>query len=181
MIRLESRPANVEGEGAVKQRELVKNALRMRPDRIILGEVRGAEALDMLQAMNTGHEGSLTTVHANSARDALSRIETLVLLSGVELSQRSIREQIGAAFDLVIQVKRLSDGRRRVVSISEVTGVQEGVISMQDIFEFKQTGSQEDGSFGGHHRACGIRPAKANRFAEQGIELPVELFKEDAI
>jgi pilus assembly protein CpaF len=181
VIRLESRPANVEGEGAVKQRELVKNALRMRPDRIILGEVRGAEALDMLQAMNTGHEGSLTTVHANSARDALSRIETLVLLSGVELSQRSIREQIGAAFDLVVQVKRLSDGRRRVVSISEVTGVQEGVISMQDIFEFKQTGSQEDGSFGGHHRSCGIRPAKANRFAEQGIELPVELFKEDAI
>ncbi|HMW92329.1 MAG TPA: CpaF family protein [Candidatus Obscuribacter sp.] len=175
VIRLESRPANLEGEGAVKQRELVKNALRMRPDRIIVGEVRGAEALDMLQAMNTGHEGSLTTVHANSARDALARIETLVLLSGVELSQRSIREQIGSAFDLVVQVKRLSDGKRRVVSISEVTGVQEGVISMQDLFEFKAT-MNDKGELTGHHRACGIRPAKSQRFVEYGIELPVALF-----
>jgi len=125
--------------------------------------------------MNTGHEGSLTTVHANSARDALARIETLVLLSGVELSQRSIREQIGSAFDLVVQVKRLSDGKRRVVSISEVTGVQEGVISMQDLFEFKAT-MNDKGELTGHHRACGIRPAKSQRFVEYGIELPVALF-----
>jgi pilus assembly protein CpaF len=178
VVRLESRPANVEGEGAVGQRELVKNALRMRPDRIIVGEVRGPEALDMLQAMNTGHEGSLTTVHANSPRDALSRIETLVLLSGVELSQRSIREQIGSAFDLVVQVKRLSDGGRRVVSIAEVTGVQEGVVSMQELFEFRQTGAFENGSLTGYHTACGIRPAKAHRFAEQGLELPSGWFLE---
>jgi pilus assembly protein CpaF len=176
VIRLESRPANLEGEGAVRQRELVKNALRMRPDRIIVGEVRGAEALDMLQAMNTGHEGSLTTVHANTARDALARIETLVLLSGVDLSQRSIREQIGAAFDLVVQVKRLSDGKRRVVSISEITGVQEGVIAMQDLYEFKAT-LKEGGELTGRHQACGIRPAKSLRFQEMGVELPTELFQ----
>lgn len=175
VIRLESRPANVEGEGAVGQRELVKNALRMRPDRIIVGEVRGAEALDMLQAMNTGHEGSLTTVHANSPRDALSRIETLVLLSGVELSQRSIREQIGSAFDLVVQVKRLADGGRRVVSIAEVTGVQEGVVSMQEIFEFRQSGLDDAGNLAGKHVSCGIRPA-SNRFAEHGLELPAKWF-----
>lgn len=178
VIRLESRPANTEGSGSVGQRELVKNALRMRPDRIVVGEVRGPEALDMLQAMNTGHEGSLTTVHANTARDALSRIETLTLLSGVELSQRSIREQIGSAFDLVVQVKRLSDGSRRVVSISEVTGVQEGVISMQDLFEFRQVGAGADGTSIGHHRACGIRPAKADRFYEHGLSLPAKWFEE---
>jgi pilus assembly protein CpaF len=178
VIRLESRPANTEGSGSVGQRELVKNALRMRPDRIVVGEVRGPEALDMLQAMNTGHEGSLTTVHANTARDALSRIETLTLLSGVELSQRSIREQIGSAFDLVVQVKRLSDGSRRVVSIAEVTGVQEGVISMQDLFEFRQTGAGADGTSIGHHRACGIRPAKADRFYEHGLSLPAKWFEE---
>lgn len=176
VIRLESRPANVEGLGAVQQRELVKNALRMRPDRIIVGEVRGPEALDMLQAMNTGHEGSLTTVHANSPRDALSRLETLVLLSGVELSQRSIREQIGSAFDLVVQIKRVSDGSRRVVSISEVTGVQEGVISMQEIFAFRQTGTDDEGKVMGRHSACGIRPYVEQRFLEAGIELPSALF-----
>ncbi|HEY9732764.1 MAG TPA: CpaF family protein [Drouetiella sp.] len=176
VIRLESRPANVEGQGAVSQRELVKNALRMRPDRIIVGEVRGPEALDMLQAMNTGHEGSLTTVHANSSRDALSRLETLVLLGGVELSQRSIREQIGSAFDLVVQIKRLLDGTRRVVSITEVTGVQEGVISLQDIFEFDQTGIDSDGKVLGSHRACGIRPLVEHKFIEKGIELPADIF-----
>ncbi len=176
VIRLESRPANIEGQGSVSQRELVKNALRMRPDRIIVGEVRGPEALDMLQAMNTGHEGSLTTVHANTSRDALSRLETLVLLGGVELSQRSIREQIGSAFDLVVQIKRLIDGTRRVVSITEVTGVQEGVISLQDIFEFEQTGLDPDGKVLGKHRACGIRPLFENKFVEAGIHLPVEIF-----
>lgn len=176
VIRLESRPANIEGQGSITQRELVKNALRMRPDRIVVGEVRGPEALDMLQAMNTGHEGSLTTVHANSSRDALSRLETLVLLGGVELSQRSIREQIGSAFDLVVQIKRLLDGTRRVVSITEVTGVQEGVISLQDIFEFEQTGIDADGKVLGAHRACGIRPLVEHKFAEAGIELPLEIF-----
>jgi pilus assembly protein CpaF len=177
VIRLESRPANIEGQGAVTQRELVKNALRMRPDRIVVGEVRGPEALDMLQAMNTGHEGSLTTVHANSPRDALSRLETLVLLAGVELSQRSIREQIGSAFDLIVQIKRLSDGTRRVVSITEVTGVQEGVISLQEIFDFRQTGTDEKGRVVGGHVACGIRPTVETKFKESGIELPTALFE----
>ncbi len=176
VVRLESRPANIEGQGVVTQRELVKNALRMRPDRIIVGEVRGAEALDMLQAMNTGHDGSLTTVHANSSRDAFSRIETLVLLGGVELSQRSIREQIASAFDLVVQVRRLSDGTRRVVSVTEVTGIQEGVISMQDLFVFKQTGTESNGKAAGAHESCGIRPQCEYKFKELGVELPNELF-----
>lgn len=180
VIRLESRPANIEGRGAVNQRELVKNALRMRPDRIVVGEVRGAEALDMLQAMNTGHEGSLTTVHANSARDALSRIETLVLLAGVELSQRSIREQIGSAFDLIIQIKRLPDGTRRVVSVVEVTGVQDGLISLQELYTFKH--SETDASsqkISGRHVPCGLRPSCQEKFKEAGIELPVSLFQSD--
>jgi pilus assembly protein CpaF len=177
VVRLESRPANIEGQGAVSQRDLVKNALRMRPDRIIVGEVRGAEALDMLQAMNTGHEGSLTTVHANSPRDALSRIETLVLLAGIDLSQRSIREQIGSAFDLIVQIKRLQDGTRRVVSIAEVTGVQEGVISTQDLFEFRQEGIDAGRRVVGAHIACGLRPYHEVKFMEAGIPLPCEWFK----
>ncbi len=176
VIRLESRPANIEGQGAVSQRELVKNALRMRPDRIVVGEVRGAEALDMLQAMNTGHEGSLTTVHANSARDALSRLETLVLLGGVDLSQRSIREQMGSAFDLIVQIKRLSDGTRRIVSITEVTGVQEDVVSLQDIFEYKQSGTNADGKVEGRHVACGIRPFAEAKLNEAGLYLDSSLF-----
>jgi pilus assembly protein CpaF len=176
VVRLESRPSNIEGQGAVSQRELVKNALRMRPDRIVVGEVRGAEALDMLQAMNTGHEGSLTTVHSNSARDALSRIETLVLMAGIDLSQRSIREQIGSAFDLVVQIKRLSDGTRRVCSISEITGVQDGVISMQELFEFKQDGLDSDKKVRGTHVGCGVRPYKENKFKAAGIELRPEIF-----
>jgi len=176
VVRLESRPSNIEGRGSVIQRELVKNALRMRPDRIIVGEVRGAEALDMLQAMNTGHEGSLTTVHANSARDALSRIETLVLLAGIDLSQRSIREQIGSAFDLVVQIKRLQDGTRRIVSIAEITGVQEGVISMQDLFEFRQEGLDANKKVLGEHTACGLRPYHETKFKEASIELSADLF-----
>ncbi len=176
VVRLESRPSNIEGLGSVTQRDLVKNALRMRPDRIIVGEVRGPEALDMLQAMNTGHEGSLTTVHANSPRDALSRIETLVLLSGIELSQRSIREQIGSAFDLIVQIKRLRDGTRRLVSISEITGVQEGVISMQELFEFHQEGIDAHGSVIGSFAASGLRPYKELKFKEAGIDLSPELF-----
>ncbi len=181
VVRLESRPANIEGQGAIGQRELVKNALRMRPDRIIVGEVRGAEALDMLQAMNTGHEGSLTTIHANTARDAISRLETLVLLSGVELSQRSIREQIGSAFNLVIQIKRLSSGKRKVVSVSEVTGVQEGVVSMQELFIFKQSGVDAAGEIEGEFQACGIRPASEQKFKEAGIELPSRLFSPNSM
>ncbi len=176
VVRLESRPSNIEGRGSVTQRELVKNALRMRPDRIIVGEVRGAEALDMLQAMNTGHEGSLTTVHANSPRDSLSRIETLVLLAGIDLSQRSIREQIGSAFDLVIQIKRMQDGTRRVTNITEVTGVQEGVIMMQDLFEFQQEGLDSSKKVLGQHRACGLRPYHETKFREAGIDLPLSLF-----
>jgi pilus assembly protein CpaF len=179
VIRLESRPANIEGQGSVSQRDLVKNALRMRPDRIVVGEVRGPEALDMLQAMNTGHEGSLTTVHANSPRDALSRLETLVLLAGVELSQRSIREQIASAFDLVVQIKRLSDGVRKVVSITEITGIQEGVISMQEIFDYQQVSTESDGTVIGRHVACGIRPFVEHKFKEAGIELEQALFMVD--
>ncbi|HEY9788665.1 MAG TPA: CpaF/VirB11 family protein, partial [Candidatus Obscuribacterales bacterium] len=147
-----------------------------RPDRIVVGEVRGAEALDMLQAMNTGHEGSLTTVHANSPRDAMSRLETLVLLAGVDLSQRSIREQIASAFNLVVQIRRLSDGTRKVVNIAEITGVQEGVISMQDIFEYRQDGIDSKGNVLGKHVQCGIRPLVETKFKEAGIELPRELF-----
>jgi pilus assembly protein CpaF len=177
IVRLESRPSNIEGQGSVTQRELVKNALRMRPDRIIVGEVRGAEALDMLQAMNTGHEGSLTTVHANSPRDALSRIETLVLLAGIDLSQRSIREQIGSAFDLVVQIKRLQDGTRRVVSICEITGVEDGVISMQELFEFRQDGLDGNKRVIGEHRGCSLRPYHETRFREASIELRPDLFE----
>lgn len=182
VLRLESRPANIEGRGAVSQRELVKNALRMRPDRIVVGEVRGPEALDMLQAMNTGHEGSLTTIHANSARDAVSRLETLVLLGGVELTQRSIREQIGAAFDLIVQVKRLSDGTRRVVSVTEVTGVAEGVISMQELFDFRQRSTDaSSGKITGEHVTCGIRPLVEHKFQEAGIALPTSLFTSEEL
>jgi pilus assembly protein CpaF len=176
VLRLESRPANIEGQGQVSQRELVKNALRMRPDRIVVGEVRGAEALDMLQAMNTGHEGSLTTVHANSPRDALSRIETLVLLAGVELSQRSIREQIASAFDLLVQIKRLSDGTRRVVSVTEVTGVQEGVISLQELFTFKTESIEDGGKVVGAHVACGLRPQFEQKIKDAGFHLTTEMF-----
>jgi pilus assembly protein CpaF len=177
VVRLETRPANIEGHGAVSQRDLVKNALRMRPDRIVVGEVRGAEALDMLQAMNTGHEGSLTTVHANTTRDALSRVETLVLLAGIDLSQRSIREQIGSAFDLVVQIKRCQDGIRRVVSVSEVLGVTDGVIGMQELFEFRQDGLDGSKNVIGKHVSCGLRPYHETKFKEASIELPNYLFE----
>ncbi len=179
VVRLESRPSNIEGRGSVSQRDLVKNALRMRPDRIVVGEVRGAEALDMLQAMNTGHEGSLTTVHANSPRDALSRLETLVLLAGIDLSQRSIREQIGSAFDLVVQIKRLQDGKRSVVSIAEITGMQDGIISMQDLFEFRQSGLDSCKKVLGQHVALGLRPYHEGKFKEASIELRADLFSPD--
>jgi len=175
-VRLETRTANVEGKGTVDQRLLVINALRMRPDRIIMGECRGAEAIDMLQAMNTGHDGSLTTLHANTPRDALARLETMISMAGLSLPEKGMRQQIAAAIDLVIQVGRLSDGRRKVMSISEINGMEGEVITMQDIFVFDQEGVHADGSVVGSFRATGIRPQFTDRLRAHGIELPPSLF-----
>jgi len=171
VVRLESRPANIEGRGAVTIRDLVKNALRMRPDRIVVGECRGGEALDMLQAMNTGHDGSLTTVHANSPRDSIARLETLVMFAGIELPSRAIREQIVAAIDLIVQLNRLSDGSRRIVQITEVSGMEGDTVTMQDIFSFKQSGIGPDGKVNGSFNATGFRPKFAEAFKAKGIEL----------
>jgi pilus assembly protein CpaF len=176
VVRLETRPANIEGQGAVSQRELVKNALRMRPDRIVVGEVRSAEVLDMLQAMNTGHDGSLSTVHANSTRDALSRIETMVLMSGFSLPVRAMRDYIASALDLVIHVSRLSDGTRKVVRVTEIVGMEEDVVTTQDIFTFDQQGIDADGRVVGFHRATGVRPKFTERLARAGIHLGSEVF-----
>jgi pilus assembly protein CpaF len=176
VVRLETRPANIEGQGAVSQRELVRNALRMRPDRIVVGEVRGAEVLDMLQAMNTGHDGSLSTVHANSTRDALSRIETMVLMSGLSLPVRAMRDYIASALDLVIHVSRLSDGTRKVVRVTEIVGMEEDVVTTQDIFTFDQQGIDADGRVVGFHRATGVRPKFTERLARSGIHLGSEVF-----
>jgi pilus assembly protein CpaF len=175
VVRLETRPPNIEGLGAVRQRHLVINALRMRPDRIIVGEVRGEEAFDMLQAMNTGHEGSLTTVHANSPRDALSRVENMISMADMNLPERAMRQQIASAMDVVVQVSRLSDGRRRVVSISEVTGMEGDVISMQEIFVFEKHGL-ENGNVKGVFRATGIRPKFTDRLTAAGERLRPSLF-----
>lgn len=175
VIRLEARPANVEGQGQVSIRQLVVNALRMRPDRIVIGECRGGEALDMLQAMNTGHDGSLTTIHSNSARDTLARVETMVLMAGMELPLRAIREQIAAAFDLVVHLERLSDGSRRVVQISEVQGLEGDIIAMQDIFRFVQTG-YENGKVQGYFTATGIRPKFMEKLESHGLKAPPNLF-----
>ncbi len=177
VVRLESRPPNIEGKGEVRIRDLVRNALRMRPDRIVVGEVRGAEALDMLQAMNTGHEGSLSTVHANSPRDAISRLETMVLMAGVELPVRAIREQISSALDVIIQLGRLRDGSRRITHISEVVGMEGQVVTLQDIFEFDfSAGLDEDGRFRGQVRPTGIRPAFGEHLKDVGIHLPAGIF-----
>ena len=175
-VRLETRTANIEGRGQVDQRLLVINALRMRPDRIIMGECRGAEAIDMLQAMNTGHDGSLTTLHANTPRDALARLETMISMAGLNLPEKGMRQQIAAAIDLVIQVGRLSDGRRKVMSVSEINGMEGEVITMQDIFVFDQEGVQADGQVIGKFRATGIRPQFTDRLRAHGIELPPSLF-----
>jgi pilus assembly protein CpaF len=177
VARLETRPPNIEGRGEVTQRDLVKNALRMRPDRIIVGEVRAGEAFDMLQAMNTGHDGSMTTVHANSPRDALSRVEQMIGMSGIDISSSSSRAQIASAINLVIQVGRLADGRRKVLSLSELTGMEGETISMQEIFRFKQTGRSDAGDVLGHFEATGIRPKFISTAADQGIEIPAELFR----
>ena len=171
VVRLETRPPNTEGVGAILQRDLVRNALRMRPDRIIVGEVRGAEAFDMLQAMNTGHDGSMTTIHANTARDALSRVEQAVLMGGQELPHSAIRSQIASAVHFVIQLNRLSDGRRRVTSISEITGMEGEAITMQDIFVFKKSGKDEQGRVLGQFTPTGIRPMAAAQLAAAGIDV----------
>jgi pilus assembly protein CpaF len=177
VLTLESRPANIEGKGAVTIRDLVRNTLRMRPDRIVVGEVRGAEALDMLQAMNTGHDGSLTTVHSNSPRDTLSRIETMVLMAGFDLPVRAIREQISAAVDLIIHVSRLKDGTRRVTHVTEVEGMEGDIITLQDLFLFDYgMGVDEDGVYRGRLKATGIRPTFSEDLENQGIRLPADLF-----
>ncbi len=177
VLTLESRPANIEGKGAVAIRDLVRNTLRMRPDRIVVGEVRGAEALDMLQAMNTGHDGSLTTVHSNGPRDTLSRIETMVLMAGFDLPVRAIREQIAAAVDLIIHVSRLKDGTRRVTHVTEVEGMEGEIITLQDIFLFDfGMGVDEEGIFKGRLKATGIRPTFSQDLENQGIRLPADLF-----
>ena len=178
VVRLEARPPNIEGKGAVPIRDLVKNCLRMRPDRIIVGECRGGEALDMLQAMNTGHDGSLTTVHANSPRDVISRLETMVLMSGMELPSRAIREQIASAVDIIIHESRLSDGSRKVTAITEVTGLEGEQIVMQDIFAFKQTGVDEHGRILGHMRPTGAIPTWIDQLRSRGIEPDMTMFQE---
>jgi pilus assembly protein CpaF len=177
VARLETRPPNIEGRGEVTQRDLVKNALRMRPDRIIVGEVRAGEAFDMLQAMNTGHDGSMTTIHANTPRDALSRVEQMIGMSGIDISATSARAQIASAINVVIQIGRQSDGRRRLLSLSEITGMEGQTIMMQEIFRFKQTGRNEAGDVLGHFEATGIRPKFLQQATEHGIEMPADLFR----
>jgi len=177
VVRLECRPANVEGSGAIKQRQLVINSLRMRPDRIIIGEVRGEEALDMLQAMNTGHDGSLTTVHANSPRDAIARLETMALMANLNLPEKAIRQQIASAISIVVQIARLSDGTRRVTQLTEITGMDEDVVSMQDIFVFEKQGVAENGHVIGTFAATGIRPRIAEKLKTSGISVPAALFE----
>ena len=177
VVRLETRPANIEGKGAVRQRELVVNALRMRPNRIIVGEVRGEEALDMLKAMNTGHDGSLTTVHANSPRDALYRLDSMVAMANLNIPDKAIRQQVASAIELIVQIARQSDGTRKVTAISEITGMEREVITLQDIFVFEKTGIGEDGRVIGKFRATGLRPKCCERLAAAGIHLPASMFE----
>ncbi|HKO44714.1 MAG TPA: CpaF family protein [Pyrinomonadaceae bacterium] len=172
VVRLETRPPNIEGRGEVAQRDLVRNALRMRPDRIVIGEVRGGETIDMLQAMNTGHDGSLTTIHANTPRDSLSRLETMIQMTGMRLSDRAMRQQIASAINMVIQVARLTDGSRRVTSISEITGMEGEMITMQEIIQFERTGVDPTGKVIGRFRTTGIRPRFAERLKQYGMQLP---------
>jgi pilus assembly protein CpaF len=176
-VRLETRPPNIEGQGAVRQRQLVVNALRMRPDRIIVGEVRGEEALDMLQAMNTGHDGSLTTIHANSPRDALYRLDTMVAMANLNIPERAIRQQVASAVDLIVQVTRMADGTRKVSAISEIAGMEQDVITMQDIFLFERTGLTREGRVTGRFRATGVRPKCAERLSSMGQPLPATMFE----
>ncbi|WP_217474556.1 CpaF family protein [Stutzerimonas stutzeri] len=179
VVRLETRPANIEGRGEVNQRELVRNSLRMRPDRIVIGEVRGPEALDMLAAMNTGHDGSITTIHANTARDALGRIENMVAMSGATFPVKSMRQQIASAIDVVIQLERQEDGKRRLVSVQEINGMEGEVVTMTEIFAFERRGLDEHGAVLGDYRPTGMVPAFRDVLAKRGIELPLELFRPD--
>jgi pilus assembly protein CpaF len=178
VVRLETRPPNIEGKGEVTQRDLVRNSLRMRPDRIVIGEVRGGEAIDMLQAMNTGHDGSLTTVHANTPRDALARLETMIQMTGMRLSDRAMRQQVASAINLVVQAARLSDGSRRVMSISEITGMEGETITMQEIFMYERTGVDKEGMVVGRFKPTGIRPRFAERLKACGLQLPRVFFEE---
>jgi pilus assembly protein CpaF len=177
VIRLEARPPNVEGKGAVEIRDLVRNSLRMRPDRIVVGECRGGEALDMLQAMNTGHEGSMSTVHANSPYDALNRLETMVLMAGTDLPSRAIQKQIASAIDIIVQAERLRGGTRKIVSIAEITGIEDGEPRFQELFQFKQTGVDDEGRATGYHDACGNRSVHLQHFEERGEHLSVAMFE----
>jgi pilus assembly protein CpaF len=177
VVRLETRPANIEGKGAVRQRDLVVNALRMRPDRIVIGEVRSEEALDMLQAMNTGHDGSLTTIHANSPRDALHRLDTMVAMANLNIPEKAIRQQTASAVNLIVQASRMLDGTRKVTAISELTGMEGDVITMQDIFVFERMGITQDGRVRGRFRATGIRPKCTERLAASGVQLPMNMFE----
>jgi pilus assembly protein CpaF len=176
VVRLETRPPNIEGKGAVRQRQLVINALRMRPDRIVVGEVRGEEAIDMLQAMNTGHEGSLTTVHANSPRDALSRIETMVSMANLNLPDKAARQQLASAVHVIIQISRLPDGTRRITNISEITGMEGPIITMQDLFLYERHGYDENGRVRGKFKPTGIRPKFTEKLLGAGIRLPLDMF-----
>src|ERR1051325_8675023 len=178
VVRLETRPPNIEGKGEVTQRDLVRNALRMRPDRIVIGEVRGGEAIDMLQAMNTGHAGSLTTIHANTPRDALARLETMIQMTGMRLSDRAMRQQVAAAINLVVQVARLSDGTRRLTAISEITGMEGETITMQEIFQYERTGVDNQGQVLGRFRPTGVRSRFAERLKIYGMQLPRSFFEE---
>jgi len=177
VVRLETRPANIEGQGAVKQRQLVINALRMRPDRIIVGEVRGEEALDMLQAMNTGHDGSLTTIHANGTRDALYRLDTMVAMTNLNIPERAVKQQISSAINVVVQLNRLADGTRKVTAITEIAGMEQDAVTMQDIFVFEKLGIGESGKVKGSFRATGIRPKCAQTIAASGVQLPRQMFE----
>ena len=179
VVRLETRPPNIEGNGEVNQRELVRNSLRMRPDRIVIGEVRGPEALDMLQAMNTGHDGSLTTIHANTPRDALTRVENMVSMTGINFSSKVLREQISSAIDVVIQLSRHEDGRRRLVSVAEINGMEGEIITMSELFKFDRTGVDEDGNVLGGLKPTGIVPGFYKTISARGIELPIDVFSPD--
>ncbi|TMQ74099.1 MAG: CpaF family protein [Candidatus Eisenbacteria bacterium] len=177
VVRLETRPPNIEGKGQINQRDLVRNALRMRPDRIVVGEVRGDEVLDMLQAMNTGHDGSMTTIHSNGARDALHRMENLVLMAGHSLPDRAIREQISSALEVIVHVSRLSDGTRRVLSVQEIVGMEGNVVTMQEIFRFVPTGTDAEGKYNGYFEATGLVPKCGERIQIAGVDLPLEIFE----
>jgi pilus assembly protein CpaF len=176
VVRLETRPPNTEGKGEVQQRDLVKNCLRMRPDRVIIGECRGAEALDMLQAMNTGHEGSLATIHANTPRDAMSRLETMILFAGTNLPNKAMREQISSAIDVIVQISRMADGSRRMTSITEITGMEGEIVTTQEIYRYVRRGIAEDGSVIGRFEPTGVRPTFAERLRIAGVELPTDMF-----